>query len=170
MNILVTGGSKCGKSSFAEKLALRLASDRFVLYIATMKSVDEEDMSIVRRHRVWRREKPFLVFEQEKNLERLVLPENRVILLEDLPNLIANEMFDGGCADLIVRQLKHVSLQTDNLILVTNEIDADGRTYSDEVRHYMEKTGEINRKCAAWCDIVVECISGCPFILKGAFL
>lgn len=40
MRILLTGGSACGKSTYAETLAVRLAAPRY--YIATMRIFDDE--------------------------------------------------------------------------------------------------------------------------------
>ena len=50
MIVLVTGGSGCGKSTWAERLMDVLQEDRRV-YIATMQVYDEESRQRVRRHR-----------------------------------------------------------------------------------------------------------------------
>lgn len=167
MNILVTGGSKSGKSAFAEHLALQLSGGTPVLYIATMKASSDEDFAIVRRHEVYRRDKPFMVVEREKDLEGLVFPKRKVILIEDLPNLVANEMFDGGSVERIESGIRHIASLTDNLILITNETDSDGIRYAEETRTYMCELGRINIECATWCDLVIECVAGIPVTLKG---
>ena len=53
MIVLVTGGSGCGKSTWAEKLMGSLQEDRRV-YIATMQVYDEESRQRVARHRAQR--------------------------------------------------------------------------------------------------------------------
>ena len=51
MIVLVTGGSGCGKSTWAEKLIASLPNENRV-YIATMQVYDEE--SVKRVERLWR--------------------------------------------------------------------------------------------------------------------
>ena len=97
MMILLTGGSKCGKSSLAEKLLLRLGVDaRAMVYVATMQVIDSEDQRIVQRHQRVRAGKGFAVVEQCRDLDTLELPPGAALLLEDVPNMLANEMFGGG--------------------------------------------------------------------------
>ena len=61
MIILVTGGARSGKSSFAEKLALKLGGGR-AAYIATAQVFDDEMAYRVQLHKE-RREKNWLTFE-----------------------------------------------------------------------------------------------------------
>ena len=49
MMILLTGGSGCGKSSFAERLCMEMPLPRY--YIAAMKPYGEGGMEKVERHR-----------------------------------------------------------------------------------------------------------------------
>jgi adenosylcobinamide kinase/adenosylcobinamide-phosphate guanylyltransferase len=167
MNILVTGGNKSGKSAYAERTALQLSEGTPVLYIATMKAKSDEDFAIVRRHEAYRRGKPFNVIEQEMDLETLVFQKCKVAMLEDLPNLVANEIFDGGSVGRIESGIRHIASMTEHLILITNEIDSDGIRYTDETQVYMRELGRINAACAVWCDRVIECVVGIPLILKG---
>ena len=53
MIVLVTGGSGCGKSTWAEKLVSALPAEKRV-YIATMQVYDEESVQRVARHRAQR--------------------------------------------------------------------------------------------------------------------
>ena len=50
MIVLVTGGSGCGKSTWAERLVETLPRENRV-YIATMQVYDEESRQRVKRHR-----------------------------------------------------------------------------------------------------------------------
>ena len=62
MIVLVTGGSGCGKSTWAEKLVASLPEDnRF--YIATMQVYDDESVKRVARHRAQRTDKGFITIE-----------------------------------------------------------------------------------------------------------
>ena len=51
MIVLVTGGSGCGKSTWAEKLVASLPNENRV-YIATMQVYDEESVKRVERHAI----------------------------------------------------------------------------------------------------------------------
>ena len=53
MIVLVTGGSGCGKSAFAERLIKNLPEEKRV-YAATMQVYDGESVRRVERHRAQR--------------------------------------------------------------------------------------------------------------------
>ena len=108
MIILVTGGSGCGKSTWAEKLVQSLPSGKRV-YIATMQVYDRESEIRVQRHRAQRAGLGFRTVECEKDLASAPVEDGSVVLLEDLVNLTANEMFDGGNPARIVPALRDLA-------------------------------------------------------------
>lgn len=121
MIVLVTGGSGCGKSTWAEKLVSALPAEKRV-YIATMQVYDEESVQRVARHRAQRADKGFTTIECEKDLASADVPEGSVVLLEDLVNLMANEMFGGGDTSRILPALNVLARKCQHLILVTNDV------------------------------------------------
>lgn len=166
MIVLVTGGSGCGKSTWAEKLIDTLPREnRF--YIATMQVYDEESRNRVQRHRMQRADKGFITVECEKDLENAAVPGGATVLLEDLVNLTANEMFDGGDTARIVPALKKLALRCRHLIMVTNDIFSDGISYSPSVQAYLRQLAEINRCAAEMADAAVEVVYSIPIALKG---
>ena len=115
MIVLVTGGSGCGKSTWAEKLIASLPEDnRF--YIATMQVYDDESIRRVARHRAQRADKGFTTIECEKDLASADVPEGSTVLLEDLVNLMANEMFSGGDVERIVPALEALAQKCRHLV------------------------------------------------------
>ena len=90
MIVLVTGGSGCGKSTWAEKLVASLPNENRV-YIATMQVYDDESVKRVERHRAQRADKGFRTIEREKDLASADIAEGSVVLLEDLVNLIMEQ-------------------------------------------------------------------------------
>ena len=137
MLITVTGGSGSGKSAYAEKRILDLG-ERERFYIATMIPWDKECRERIRRHRKMRQEKGFTTIEQYKDLEQLKLPEKkagnkRAVLLECMSNLTANQMYGGGekqdWEQKILFGVASLYNQTDDLIIVTNEVFSDGLKY-----------------------------------------
>ncbi len=166
MIVLVTGGSGCGKSTWAERLVETLPRENRV-YIATMQVYDEESRQRVKRHREQRADKGFLTIECEKDLERAGIPEGSTVLLEDLVNLTANEMFDGGDVSRVMPSLKTLSRRCRHLVMVTNDLFSDGAVYSDSVQDYLRKLAAINRQAAEMADCVVEVVYSIPVALKG---
>ena len=163
---LVTGGSGCGKSTWAEKLVQSLPGEKRI-YIATMQVYDQESEKRVMRHRAQRASLGFRTVECEKNLSAAQIDAGSVVLLEDLVNLTANEMFDGGDPERIVPALRGLASRCRHLVMVTNDLFSDGAAYSPSVREYMIKLAEINRMAAEMADCVVEMVCSIPVAMKG---
>ena len=130
MFFVVTGGSGSGKSAFAEKLTASLGEGRRI-YIATMMCFDEEGKKRISRHRAMRADKHFETLERYTDLCGLEVPEDSILLLECMSNLVANEMFDEsgakeGTVEAVVEGLHHLRKKARHLVVVTNEIFSDG--------------------------------------------
>ena len=82
MIVLVTGGSGCGKSTWAENLVDSLPREGRV-YIATMQVYDEESRQRVKRHVEQRAGRGFTTVEWEKDLRSAPVPAGSIVLLED---------------------------------------------------------------------------------------
>ena len=74
MITLMTGGSACGKSSYAESLAVRLNGPRY--YLAAMQPYGEGGAEKIARHRKMRRGKGFETIERYRDYASLEL-ENK---------------------------------------------------------------------------------------------
>jgi Adenosyl cobinamide kinase/adenosyl cobinamide phosphate guanylyltransferase len=173
VRILLTGGAANGKSTFAEDLAVRLGTPRF--YVAAMMPYGEESECRIARHRTLRAAKGFVTVERHTDLAGLRLPKRGTVLLECLCNLTANEMFEPeGAHDCAVEAVLHgveaLSRQCENLIVVTNDVGADGGGYDPTVVAYIETLGHINRALAVCFDRVYELCCGIPLSLKGTLL
>ena len=92
MLTLVIGGAASGKSAYAESLTLKLPLPRY--YVATMQVWDEECAKRVEKHRAMRKEKQFETIESPISLDKIRIPNRGIVLLEDLGNLTANELYD----------------------------------------------------------------------------
>ena len=164
---LIIGGAGSGKSAFAEALCCRLYGPR--LYIATMLASDGESLERIEMHRRQRSDLYFETLECPVDLEWAVIPEGSNVLLEDLSNLLANELFlpDGGGSDAVRRGLRKADACCGNLTVVTNEIFSDGGTYEHGTRIYLQELAQLNRELALRADLVVEVVCGLPNVLKG---
>lgn len=140
MMTLVTGGAKCGKSHFAEKIFDGFSGRKF--YIATMQPYGDEALSAIERHRKIRAGKGFETIEKYTDIEEINLPKNCGILLECTANLCANEMFRDGeiydPTDKIIRGFEYLKSRAKQLVIVTNEVGSDGISYEKGTADYIK--------------------------------
>lgn len=169
MITLITGGSKCGKSSLAEKILDKFSGRKY--YIATMRPYGSEAYDAIERHRKMRYGKGFETIEKYTSLNEIVIPEKSAVLLECMGNLCANEMFGDKIINPVQKitdSIRYLDSISEILVIVTNEVGADGINYSSETMDYISYMGEINRNTADFADNVIECIYGIPVVRKGA--
>lgn len=167
---VITGGSGSGKSAYAEEQVL-LAGEGKRIYIATMIPYGEDGKQRVERHRKLRMEKNFQTMECYTGLVNLKVPEQAVVLLECMSNLVANELFEPGAAHentvaSIIAGIEQLRRQAKHLFVVTNEIFSDGVSYDAEMQKYLRYLGKINQKMAEMADCVTEVVYGIPVKIK----
>ena len=166
---LITGGSKCGKSTFAEKLLSSHEGRK--IYIATLRPYGNNAEDIIARHVRMREGKGFITVEQFTDIEKAPVTVGDAVLLEDIGNLSANEMFtENGIVspvDKVVNGIKLLSGKVTDLIIVTNEVGCDGIEYAPGTMDYISAVSAINRSIAGSADNVYECVYGIPVALKG---
>jgi adenosylcobinamide kinase/adenosylcobinamide-phosphate guanylyltransferase len=162
---LVTGGSGCGKSTWAEKFINTLSGRKF--YIATMQVVDEECRARVARHRLQRADLGFETLEMAADIGSAPVEPGSTALVECLPTLMANEMFGGDLAR-VLPGLERLMDACAHLVVVTNDVFSDGLTYDPETTAYMRALTQVNRAVAERADLVVEVVFSIPAVLKGA--
>ena len=166
--ILITGGARSGKSSYAEKLALGLSDTP--VYMATARIWDEEFRERVRRHQA-RRGPQWTNIEEEKFLSRHAL-EGRVVLVDCLTLWATNFFFDlesdvdQALAALQV-EFDSLTAQEATFILVTNEIGMGGTSDNEIQRRFTDLQGWMNQYAAARADEVMLMVSGIPVKIKG---
>lgn len=167
MLTIIIGGAGSGKSAFAEAHVGKLPGRK--IYLATMLARDGESRARVQKHRTQRMHLGFETLERGFDLENAAIPAGANVLLEDLSNLLANEMYeyDGGGIDALRRGLRHLINSCKNLTIVTNEVFSGGADYDKESLRYMRTLADLNRALAARADLVVEVVCTLPNILKG---
>jgi len=180
--ILVIGGARSGKSSFAEKMANELSNN--VAYIATAQALDEEMEDRIVIHKS-NRPQEWTTYEEPLNVSKTVEKINKkhdVILLDCLTLLISNHLLKGldfkeisldiinYKEKIIIEELsqllKSVRLSQAHLIIVTNEIGF-GLVPPDPVsRAYRDIVGRANQFIAKKADQVISVCAGIPLQLK----
>ncbi|MFI3207529.1 MAG: bifunctional adenosylcobinamide kinase/adenosylcobinamide-phosphate guanylyltransferase [Eubacteriales bacterium] len=176
MLVLVTGGSASGKSEYAENLSMKIAGTKRKIYIATMEPFGEEARYRIERHHKLRQTKGFQTIEKYNKIEEITGIEDAIILLECMSTLLANEMFhkernkkqyDEIVKDIIGKGIQSLQNSSEHMIVVTNNIFADGEEYDAETSEYIEKLALLNIRLAKKADVVVEVICGIPRMHKG---
>ena len=171
MMTLVIGGAASGKSEFAERLVLDCGTlPRY--YLATMQPFDEECRVRIRRHREMRAKKQFETVECFVNLEQVTLTKRGTVLLECMSNLLANELYSpegagDGAVESILRGMRHLQSQCEELIVVSNEVFSGGASYEGDTLRYLRMLSQVNRMLAREADIVYEVTCGIPVCHKG---
>lgn len=165
--ILITGGARSGKSTYAEKLALEL-SDHPV-YLATARIWDEEFRQRVNRHQE-RRGPEWTNIEEEKELSRHQL-HNRIILIDCVTLWCTNFFFDlKSDTDLALNAVQsefdRFTAQEATFIFVTNEIGMGGTSDNELQRRFTDMQGWTNQYIAARADEVILMVSGIPVRIK----
>ncbi len=95
----------------------------------------------------------------------------KVILLECMSNLVANEMFEPDGAgentvNAILRGIDRLRRQANRIIVVTNEIFSDGICYDADTMRYLSYLGAVNQALALQANRVTEVVYGIPTALK----
>ncbi len=169
MLVLITGGSKCGKSAVAENLFRYFRGNKF--YLATMIPYGDEAQTAIERHRKIRKGKGFQTIEKYTDIQDIYIPSDSGVLLECMGNLCANEMFSGEVINnpvkKIVSGIKEIYNKCSMLVIVSNNVGNDGIEYDSGTAGYIKYLGQINSEIADFSDIVIECVYGIPIILKG---
>lgn len=169
MLILVTGGSGSGKSAFAESRVLSLP-EKPRIYLATMMIRDEESRDRIRRHRKLREGKDFQTAECPYGSFHADRFAGCVVLLEDLSNLLANEMFSRSdpshALQRVWGELEQLRRKAAHLVVVTNDVFSDGLQYTKETEEYLRGLGMLNCRLAFMADEVYEIVYGIPVMLK----
>ena len=168
---LVTGGAVSGKSAYAEKLAVQLAqeSDGPLLYLASMLPGGGEAEQRIARHRRNRAGAGFQTIERYTGLKNYSPDPASVILLEDMGNLLANEMFlpEGNGSEAARQGVLQLGKQVRHLVIVGNEVFSDGVRYTGETKRYLQALASIQCHLASEAACVTEVVCGIPNIIKN---
>lgn len=167
--ILITGGQRSGKSSYAEKLALSLSDNP--VYMATAHIWDDEFRERVRVHQQ-RRGSQWTNIEEEKSLSSHDV-KGRVVLIDCLTLWSTNFFFEAGddadvnvVLDKIKAEFDAFTKQNATFIFVTNEIGMGGTSVNAVQRRFTDLLGWLNQYVASKADEVILMVSGIPVKIK----
>ena len=177
MTVLIVGGSKSGKSSLAQELALSLAGDGPRYYLATMVPRDGEDRARIARHLEDRAGLGFATVEQGKNLPGCLARANRegTFLLDSVTALLTNEFFppeknyapDYTAGQRVGDDILSLARQVRHLVVVADDLFRDGARYDGTTESYRQALGGILCRLAEEAELMVEMTMGNPVVHKG---
>lgn len=173
MLILLSGGSKSGKSMLAQELTRRLAQGGPMYYWAAMEPTDEEDLARIRRHRQERLGWGYKTVEQGRNLEAAFSRVDPLgtVLFDSTTALLANEMFrepfDETAPERSLRSLLALGRYVRNVVYVSDSLYSDSGHYDLWTERYRAGLGRIDRGLARVCDAAAEVSAGIPILHKG---
>lgn len=165
--ILVTGGARSGKSTYAERLALSLSPNP--VYMATARIWDEDFAERVRLHQE-RRGPEWTNIEEEKHLSRHPV-EGRVVLIDCMTLWCTNFFFDldsdvNRSLEAMRKEFDAFTRQEATFIFVTNEIGMGGTSDNELQRKFTDLLGWMNQYAASRADEVLLMVSGIPVTIK----
>lgn len=181
--ILVTGGARSGKSTFAEE-KVKGYGDK-IMYIATAVPFDDEMKLRVKKHREQRPE-IWETLEAYKDFD-FILPDivkgKSAVLLDCITVMVTNLMFEK-CRDLddidtckmpevegyIMAEVEKLIGVIDRLdlpfVLVTNELGAGLVPERASARLFRDIAGRVNQRFAKASQEVFLCVCGIPVKIK----
>jgi adenosylcobinamide kinase/adenosylcobinamide-phosphate guanylyltransferase len=165
--ILITGGQRSGKSSYAEKTALSLSENP--VYLATARVWDEEFHKRVLRHQESRGPQ-WTNIEEEKEISRHKLA-GRVIVVDCVTLWCTNFFFDleadvKQSLEVVKAELDRFTSQDATFLFVTNEIGSGGVSENELQRKFTDLQGWANQYIASKADEVILMVSGIPVKIK----
>ncbi|MEI6846008.1 MAG: bifunctional adenosylcobinamide kinase/adenosylcobinamide-phosphate guanylyltransferase [Candidatus Firestonebacteria bacterium] len=166
----ITGGARSGKSSFAEKLAVKAAKNR--VYIATMQGLDKEMRERIQKHQEQRGENFKTVEEPLRLLEVLKSADekNSVLLIDCLTLWVTNLMLKGGKEKDIIKiaaeTADYAAHAKAKVIAVSNEVGMGLVPDNKLGRDFRDLQGRVNRIFAERAAKVYFMVAGIPLEVK----
>ena len=166
--ILIIGGAKSGKSTYALNLCRDMKKRR--IFLATAQPIDEEMKDKIKKHKEERGpgwitvEEPVRIAERIKELNK----EDTVILLDCLTLWANNILLHDLDREKELDKLKDALLHSKGTIVVVSNEVGMGIVPSDELsRRYRDFLGYANQQIACLANKVILMTAGIPVIIKS---
>jgi len=175
--VLITGGSRSGKSSFAEKMACELSESR--LYVATCPVTDPEMEKRIERHRRERQGMGWLTEECQQDIVSVLKSraDVEVVLLDCLTLWVNNLMYraekvgDTVTEEQVEKEIELLGAtcrqRLGTVIFVTNEVGLGIVPENRQARLYRDLVGRCNQCMAGEADEVYLVTCAIPLQIKG---
>lgn len=168
--VLVLGGARSGKSTYAQKLAEAWWSHP--LYLAPAETLDAEMSERVRRHQEQRGPR-WGCAEEPLDVARIIRdprPKRDGVLLDCATLWLTNVLLKEGAPAVQRRKQELIDALRNaptGVIIVSNEVGMGIVPESALGREFRDLQGWLNQDLATIADTVLFIIAGLPMVLKG---
>ena len=168
--ILVLGGARSGKSSWAQGHTEK--HYRSHLFLATARILDQEMAERVRHHQASRGPHWGLIEEPLEIADALMNQCRHVegVLVDCLTVWLGNVLVEKGENEVSRYQeglLEALGARHGSVVLVSNEVGMGIVPATPLGRGFRDMAGRLNQKIVAMADRVVFLVAGLPMVLKG---
>ncbi len=174
--IMITGGARSGKSSYALLLGERLSNSRaFVATCPDSSELDDPELQIrVARHQKERRQRGWPTIEERHDIAAAIANAGVELVLVDCLTLWVNNLLfvkhDISEQDIQVECKKIIKVCRNlqgKIIFVTNEVGCGIVPENTLARRYRDLVGRCNQVMAEGADQVYLVVSSIPVKIKG---
>lgn len=163
--VVVLGGARSGKSSYAEVLGRRHeAAGGAVSYLATAPIVDADMADRVARHRIDRPDGWRTIEEQTELVEAIEEAGTDLVIVDCLTLWVSNLMWRGDTdEDVIAAAHRAAELAAGRgapTVVVSNEVGLGVHPETDLGRRYRDLLGRVNQQWAAVADRAILMVAG----------
>jgi adenosylcobinamide kinase/adenosylcobinamide-phosphate guanylyltransferase len=175
--VLILGGARSGKSSYAQNLAD--ATGKSVTFIATAEALDDEMSARIQKHRAERPatwETLEIPFDIASQLHRV---KSKVVLLDCITLLISNLLmqfvkdervdeapFMAAVQEEINELIRRLRVGEQDWLLISNEVGLGLVPPYQMGRVYRDAIGWANQRLAREADKVIFMVAGIPTTIK----
>lgn len=169
--ILVLGGARAGKSTFALRLANEYGGEEgSVCFIATAQALDDEMAERIARHR-GERPAHWTTIEEPYQLDNALLKatDSNVVIVDCLTLFVSNWLLrseEHKLQEIAERFLVNIRSQNQTVICVSNEVGLGIVPETPLGRTFRDLLGRVNQQFAAAADEVYLLVAGLPLRLK----
>ena len=173
MIILVLGGARAGKSSFALRLAEKHRASGSAAFIATAQALDDDMAHRIARHRE-ERSPDWTTVEEPYQLDQALLQtaSSSVVVVDCLTLFVSNWMMrepDEAKCEAILREISERFLSTaraNTVICVSNEVGLGVVPGTSMGRGFRDLLGRVNQQFAEAAAEVYLLVAGIPMRIK----
>ncbi|NLL90717.1 MAG: bifunctional adenosylcobinamide kinase/adenosylcobinamide-phosphate guanylyltransferase [Dehalococcoidales bacterium] len=172
--ILITGGARAGKSSFAQKLAAE--SGGKVLFVATAEARDEDMRRRIEKHQK-SRPSNWKTLESPSEVAKAISQnggEYEVVVIDCITMLVSNVMLaaddeetaESAVINEIEALIKAMQTKPSAFIVVSNEVGLGIVPDNELSRNYRDLLGRANQLMAQYADEVYFMVAGIPVKIR----